>query len=94
MSVPKIIADKFYEHFESELYDFTFVYKTEATVNNKTIMELCEESICAAHGITYEQYLNEETNISYDEIFGESANMTEKVVNIMLAQFEAQHNGT
>ncbi len=94
MSVPKIIADRFYEHFESELYDFTFVYKTEASVNNKTIIKLCEEAVCAAHGISHQQYLNEETDVSYDEIFGDAANMTEQVINVMLQKFMEQHNGT
>jgi hypothetical protein len=94
MFIQNIIANKFYEHFENELYDFTFTYKTEASVNNTTIIELCEEAVCAAHGISHQQYLDEETDVAYDEIFGDAANMTEQVINIMLQKFMEQHNGT
>ena len=36
MYIPQIIADKFYEHFEQELYDFTFMFKTESYLNNQS----------------------------------------------------------
>jgi len=95
MLIPEIIANRFYTFFEKELYDFTFTFKTEASIgNNQTIMSLCEAAVCAAHDIEYDDYINETTSVSYDEIFGDSANMTEQVVNIMLAKFAEQHNGS
>lgn len=93
MYIPQIIADKFYEHFEQELYDFTFMFKTEAQFNKQTIMSLCEYAVCAAHDVTVDDYVNEETDISYDTIFGDAASMTEQVINLMLARFAAQHSG-
>lgn len=94
MYIPQIIADKFYEHFEQELYEFTFLFKTEAVLNGETVMTLCESSVCAAHSVTIDDYINEETDVSYDTIFGDAASMTEQVVNLMLARFAEQHNGT
>lgn len=94
MYIQQIIANKFYEFFEQELYDFTFTFKTEAQFNKQTIMSLCEYAVCAAHDITVDDYVNEETDISYDAIFGDAASMTEQVVNIMLARFAEKHNGT
>ena len=95
MIIPDIIAEKFYEFFEKELYEFTFTFKTEASVgHNQTIMSLCEAAVCAAYDITYEDYIDETSNIEYDEIFSQAALMTEQVTNIMLARFAEQHNGT
>lgn len=94
MYIQQIIADKFYEFFEQELYDFTFMFKTEAQFNKQTIMSLCEYAVCAAHDVTVDDYVNEETDISYDAIFGDAASMTEQVVNLMLARFAEKHNGT
>jgi len=94
MLIPDIIATRFYEFFEKELYDFTFEFKTEANIgNDQTIMSLCEAAVCAAYNITREEYIDEETDIEYDEIFGQAAIMTEQVVNIMLTKFAEQHNG-
>lgn len=94
MYIQQIIANKFYEFFEQELYDFTFMFKTEAQFNKQTIMSLCEYAVCAAHNVTVDDYVNEETDISYDTIFGDAASMTEQVVNLMLARFAEKHNGT
>ena len=92
MHISQTIADRFYEHFENELYEFSFVYKTEEPAHNsQTILELCEESLCAAYGITTDQYVNEETKVTYDEIFMKAGSMTEDVINLMLLQFIRQY---
>ena len=100
MKIQEAIASRFYNDFEDALYDFTFSYKTEVSFKNDedniedaTIMRLCEECFCSAHNITYDQYVNENTSKSYDTIFCNAANMTEDVINIMLARFAKQHNG-
>ena len=93
MYIPQIIANKFYEHFEQELYDFTFMFKTESYLNNQSIISLCEAAVCAAHDVSVENYINEKTDVSYDTIFGDAASMTEQVINLMLARFAAQHSG-
>ena len=93
MYIPQIIANKFYEHFEQELYDFTFMFKTEAYLDNQSIISLCEAAVCAAHDVSVENYIEQQTDISYDTIFGDAASMTEQVINIMLARFAEQHNG-
>ena len=89
MYIPQIIADKFYEHFEKELYEFTFMFKTESYLNNQSIISLCEAAVCAAHDVSVENYINEKTDVSYDTIFGDAASMTEQVINLMLARFAA-----
>lgn len=94
MYVQQIIANKFYEHFEQELYDFTFMFKTESYVDNQSIISLCEAAICAAHDVSVDNYIDQKTDVSYDTIFGDAASMTEQVVNIMLAKFAEKHNGT
>lgn len=94
MYIQQIIANKFYEHFEQELYDFTFMFKTESYVDNQSIISLCEAAVCAAHDVSVDNYIDQKTDVSYDTIFGDAANMTEQVVNIMLARFAEKHNGT
>lgn len=94
MYVQQIIANKFYEHFEQELYDFTFMFKTESYVDNQSIISLCEAAVCAAHDVSVDNYIDQKTDVSYDTIFGDAASMTEQVVNIMLAKFAEKHNGT
>ncbi len=94
MYIQQIIADKFYEHFEQELYDFTFMFKTESYVDNQSIISLCEAAVCAAHDVSVDNYIDQKTDVSYDTIFGDAASMTEQVVNIMLAKFAEKHNGT
>lgn len=94
MYIQQIIANKFYEHFEQELYDFTFMFKTESYVDNQSIISLCEAAICAAHDVSVDNYIDQKTDVSYDTIFGDAASMTEQVVNIMLAKFAEKHNGT
>ncbi len=94
MYIQQIIANKFYEHFEEELYDFTFMFKTESYVDNQSIISLCEAAVCAAHDVSVDNYIDQKTDVSYDTIFGDAASMTEQVVNLMLARFAEQHNGT
>ena len=94
MIIPNIIATQFYEQFEKELYDFTFMYKTDSYLNKQSIMSLCEAAVCASYNITREDYIDDVTDIEYDEIFGQAAIMTEHVINIMLTRFMEQHNGT
>ena len=93
MYIQQIIANKFYEHFEQELYDFTFMFKTEAYLDNQSIISLCEAAVCAAHDVSVENYVDQKTDVSYDKIFGDAASMTEHVINLMLARFAEQHNG-
>ncbi len=94
MYIQQIIANKFYEHFEQELYDFTFMHKTESYVDNQSIISLCEAAVCAAHDVSVDNYIDQKTDVSYDTIFGDAASMSEQVVNIMLARFAEKHNGT
>lgn len=94
MYIQQIIANKFYEHFEQELYDFTFMFKTEAYIGHQSIISLCEAAVCAAHDVSVDNYIDQKTDVSYDTIFGDAASMTEQVVNIMLAKFAEKHNGT
>ena len=94
MYIQQIIADKFYEHFEQELYDFTIMFKTESYVDNQSIISLCEAAVCAAHDVSVDNYIDQKTDVSYDTIFGDAASMTEQVVNLMLARFAEKHNGT
>jgi hypothetical protein len=94
MYVQQIIANKFYEHFEEELYDFTFMFKTESYVDNQSIISLCEAAICAAHDVSVDNYIDQKTDVSYDTIFGDAASMTEQVINLMLTRFAEKHNGT
>ena len=94
MYIQQIIANKFYEHFEQELYDFTFMFKTESYVDNQSIISLCEAAVCAAHDVSVDNYIDQKTDVSYDTIFGDAASMTEQVINLMLARFTEKHNGT
>ena len=94
MYVQQIIANKFYEHFEEELYDFTFMFKTESYVDTQSIISLCEAAICAAHDVSVDNYIDQKTDVSYDTIFGDAASMTEQVINLMLTRFAEKHNGT
>lgn len=94
MYIQQIIANKFYEHFEQELYDFTFMFKTESYVDNQSIISLCEAAVCAAHDVSVDNYIDQKTDVSYDTIFGDAASMTEQVINLMLARFAEKHNGT
>ena len=93
MYVQQIIANKFYEHFEEELYDFTFMFKTESYVDNQSIISLCEAAVCAAHDVSVDNYIDQKTDVSYDTIFGDAASMTEQVINLMLTRFAEKHNG-
>ena len=100
MKVQEAIANRFYKDFEDALYDFTFSYKTEQysykagdLIEDATILRLCEECFCSAHNIAYEDYVNETSNKDYNTIFCNAGDMTEEIINIMLARFAKQHHG-
>ena len=69
------------------------MFKTEAYLDNQSIISLCEAAVCAAHDVSVENYIDQKTDVSYDTIFGDAASMTEQVINIMLARFAEKHNG-
>lgn len=92
--VISIIADKFESQFKDELFEFLFAYKTEdSRACGKTLHELCEHVICQAHNISYKDYVNE-NDVDYDVIFGDSADLTESVIDILLQRVAGVYNET
>ena len=62
MYIQQIIADKFYEFFEQELYEFTFTFKTEAQFNKQTIPKiyLLGRSVNLKENIELDAFMKEE----------------------------------
>lgn len=85
-TIAQVIADRFYESFADELHEWLFAFKTEASLEDQTIIGLAEAAVCAANDVTYDDYLNE-LGRDYDEIFQPSTEICDAAIMLMLKRY-------
>lgn len=85
-TIAQVIADRFYESFADELHEWLFVFKTEALLENQTVIGLAEAAVCAANDIAYDDYINA-LSVDHDEIFQPSTEICDAAIMLMLKRY-------
>ena len=83
--VKTIIENRFYKEFEGEVDQLMYEFMTE-----RGLHEAVERTICAAHGIHYSKYLNDEEEPGFDQVFNAASYLSTELMDEFIIAYAAQ----